>query len=101
MALQNCSECGNEVSSKAATCPKCGNPITNAAQIHATDKPVITTQATSKKFKGQQLLAAVLCCLGLIIQMVGGADTYWGAIVLLVGLVWFIVARVGAWWHHG
>lgn len=27
MALIKCSECSNEVSDKAATCPKCGNPI--------------------------------------------------------------------------
>lgn len=27
MALINCSECGKEVSDKAAACPHCGNPI--------------------------------------------------------------------------
>lgn len=27
MALIKCSECNNEVSDKAAFCPKCGNPI--------------------------------------------------------------------------
>lgn len=27
MALIKCSECGNEVSDKAASCPKCGNPV--------------------------------------------------------------------------
>lgn len=27
MALAPCKECGTEVSTKAATCPKCGNPI--------------------------------------------------------------------------
>lgn len=27
MALINCSECGKEVSDKAASCPNCGNPI--------------------------------------------------------------------------
>lgn len=29
MALINCSECGKEVSDKAASCPNCGNPINN------------------------------------------------------------------------
>lgn len=29
MALIKCSECGNEVSDKASSCPKCGNPIAN------------------------------------------------------------------------
>ncbi len=27
MALNNCKECGNEVSSKAKTCPNCGAPV--------------------------------------------------------------------------
>jgi uncharacterized paraquat-inducible protein A len=27
MAMQKCKECGNEVSSKAAACPKCGAPV--------------------------------------------------------------------------
>jgi len=27
MALKKCKECGNEVSSKAKTCPKCGAPV--------------------------------------------------------------------------
>ncbi len=27
MALMKCKECGNEVSNKAASCPKCGAPI--------------------------------------------------------------------------
>ena len=27
MAIINCKECGQEISSKAENCPKCGNPI--------------------------------------------------------------------------
>lgn len=27
MAIINCKECGQEISSKAEKCPKCGNPI--------------------------------------------------------------------------
>lgn len=34
MALINCDECGAEVSSKAAACPKCGNPLQPAARQH-------------------------------------------------------------------
>ncbi|SBV94863.1 conserved hypothetical protein [uncultured Dysgonomonas sp.] len=30
MALINCSECGKEVSDKAASCPNCGNPIVDS-----------------------------------------------------------------------
>lgn len=31
MALIKCSECGREVSDKAAACPACGNPISTAS----------------------------------------------------------------------
>lgn len=36
MALEKCSECGNEVSSTARSCPKCGRdfyPHTNALNV--------------------------------------------------------------------
>ncbi len=33
MALVNCVECGHEVSSRAATCPKCGFPVSQLAQL--------------------------------------------------------------------
>ena len=31
MAIINCKECGQEVSSNADKCPKCGNPINNTS----------------------------------------------------------------------
>lgn len=31
MAIINCKECGQEISSKAEKCPKCGNPIKGAS----------------------------------------------------------------------
>lgn len=33
MALINCSECGNKVSIKAATCPKCGCPVDISLEV--------------------------------------------------------------------
>ena len=101
MALVKCGECGSEVSDKATACPKCGNPIAAAADIAHTGAPITTTQATAKKFKGQQLLAAAACALGVIFLVAGGNSASWGGLLLLAGLVWFLLARVLAWWHHG
>ncbi len=72
MALIKCGECGSDVSSNAASCPKCGNPIASAAQVRATGTPITTTQTTAKKFKGQQLAAAGVCCFGVVLMVSGG-----------------------------
>ena len=104
MALIKCGECGNEVSSNAISCPKCGNPIAAVvAPVVAvkTAKPItVTTQATGKKFKGHQLGAAALCCLGVVLIVAGDSSAAWGALVMLAGLVWYFAARAGAWWNH-
>lgn len=103
MALIKCSECGNDVSSNAATCPRCGNPIAQASEAKAVGTQITTTQATAKKFKGQQLIATVLCIAG-VITIIGGeaAGTKTiGSLIFLLGIILFIVARVRSWWHHG
>ena len=48
MALIRCSECGTEISDRAATCPKCGAPVatTAAAQPAVTPTPRKTSPAT-------------------------------------------------------
>lgn len=104
MALIKCGECGNDVSSNASSCPKCGNPIAPAvapATAARTVEPItVTTQATAKKFKGHQLVAAGLCCLGVVLIVAGDSYFAWGALVMVAGLVWFFVARAVAWWNH-
>ena len=50
MALINCSECNQEVSDKAESCPKCGAPIATAQETKITGTQVKTIQETSKKF---------------------------------------------------
>jgi RNA polymerase subunit RPABC4/transcription elongation factor Spt4 len=40
MALINCSECGKQVSEKAASCPSCGNPITVTSVIQPSSSNV-------------------------------------------------------------
>jgi len=83
VALVRCVECGN------AACPKCGNPIASPPDIRATGASVTTTQVTAKKFKGQQLLAVGLGALGAILIVAGWSYAIWGALLLLVALVWY------------
>ena len=48
-----------------------------------------TTQVTAKKFKGQQLLAVGLGALGATFIVAGWSYAIWGALLLLVALVWY------------
>ena len=92
MPLIQCPECLAEISSLAPNCPKCGAPI--ASQV-------ITTQQTARKFKGHMLIGALLCCLGVILIVAPDEYTPGGALLFLIGLVWFLVARARAWWNNG
>ena len=83
MALVRCVECGN------VACPKCGNPIASPPDTQATGASVTPTQVTAKKFKGQQLLAVGLGALGAILIVAGWSYAIWGALLLLVALVWY------------
>ncbi len=65
MALIQCSECGKDVSDKAAACPGCGNPIQNASP-----KPV-TTPVLGKSTK-ELLLEKELGGLGAKADSIGG-----------------------------
>jgi hypothetical protein len=65
-------------------------------------------ERTSKVWKLQQLIAAGVVLLGIVL-MCGGVGAGkngaplagLGFIMLFGGMVWLVVARVGAWWCHG
>jgi len=104
MALINCSECGAEVSDKAASCPKCGAPITAAKEVEKVGVQVQTIQETSKKLKLQALISGLVFIIGMV-WLIGAPKTPGSfnpapVIVMLGGLVWFIVIRIKTWWHH-
>ncbi len=98
MSLIPCAECGRQVSDKAASCPQCGAPIAKRGP-----EPVVTTQLTAKKFKLQELIAVVAVISGTVIAIVAepGGGRFFGAGLLLAGVVLFISARIRAWWHSG
>jgi len=79
MALMKCSECGNDVSDKAPSCPKCGAPVvpgqSNAGVIQAQPVPAgetaaPTRPATTKKIRPLRLVL-LLVLLGLVLVLYG------------------------------
>jgi predicted amidophosphoribosyltransferase len=48
VALIECSECGREISDKAAACPGCGAPVEKATQATEPDDPNIVEAALGR-----------------------------------------------------
>lgn len=97
MAMIKCGECGNDVSSLAAACPRCGNPICTSKPDTA--NAIITTQSTSQKYKAHMIIACMVCCVGVILLI--GEFPLFGVSTCIIGLIWFFIARSQAWWHNG
>ncbi len=76
MTLVACKECRTEISDQAQSCPKCGAP--------AGSKP-------PRKWAHHQLVATLLTITGAI-MFAGGV--YGGSPLILVGIIWFVVARI-------
>lgn len=107
MALIPCDECGSQVSTRAATCPKCGAPVVPVvkAEQEAIGTPLLTTQLTSKALKKQQVFASLLVLVS-IVGALAGSSAYPAVAALCVlgllgGLIWLLVVRMRIWWHHG
>ena len=82
MALINCSECGKEVSDKAATCPNCGNPI-NQQPAAKSEEYLCCPRCNSKELHsqhkgfsgGKALVGGVLTGgIGLLAGTIGSKD---------------------------
>jgi hypothetical protein len=91
MALTTCNECQAQISDQAAACPKCGAP----------QRGTVTTQLTAKRYKGAQLVALLLMCVGVVGIVAGEAGYLWGSALMIVGLIGSQIARARAWWAHG
>jgi len=61
------------------------------------EKPTVI-EKTSKKLKGQQLIAVGITIIGFI--FIFSTPTF-GALAFFGGLIYFIIVRVVAWWEHG
>ncbi|MDR0726400.1 MAG: hypothetical protein LBF59_10405 [Prevotellaceae bacterium] len=62
MALINCSECGKNISDKAANCPHCGNPLNVKNEEYLCCPKCRSTKIHSqqKGYSGGKALAGVL-----------------------------------------
>lgn len=69
MAMIKCSECGKDVSDKAAVCPNCGNPI-GAASAPNSAVPANTAEKPKKKKKGCLIAVIVVIVVICIISAV-------------------------------
>lgn len=106
MALIKCEECGREVSEKASACPGCGAPVGGE------DRQPVVVEQTAKHWKGHILAGLGTAIVGLVIAVIAplvgtpprghmDAGMVLGVVMLLGGILWFIGAAIGAWWHHG
>jgi uncharacterized membrane protein YvbJ len=74
MALITCPDCGNQVSSRAASCPKCGAPVQSSeavksVEVKKVDMSFDDTVKTAGKWVGALvLIGAVVGVLWLIVS---------------------------------
>ncbi|MEW4982176.1 MAG: hypothetical protein AB1Y26_02940 [Cycloclasticus sp.] len=108
MALINCPDCNNQVSTSAVACPQCGAPIAEAKQSKAAGVELTTVQETSKKFKTHIIISAVMFWGGLISifskagnpNRVAEEGLNYPVLFVSLGLVWYVVTKLRVWWHH-
>ncbi len=85
MALISCSECGKEVSDKAASCPNCGNPIAQQPSLTPTQSEEYLCcpkcgsrelHSDKKGFSGGKALAGAVLTggIGLLAGTIGSKD---------------------------
>jgi len=105
--LVKCTECGQEVSDSARTCPHCGYLL--KAEAPLADK-------FSKRLRRQRVIATILLPSGALLALMAGtmADlTYpaWYGVIFQVlaiaglatavcGAVWHVVILFRLWWHR-
>ena len=99
MALIPCDDCKREISDATIACPHCGRPVGQ--------RPV-TTQQTAKRYKGLQLIGAIMVVSGITSVGVTISErsaeptgAMIGSLLFLFGFVIFLTGRLLAWWNHG
>lgn len=106
MALVACAECNNDVSTKAAACPRCGAPVeVQAAGAEGTGAAPKSKQEQSRHLRFHVLLASLIFwggCAGTLKFALTDrpndlALPFYG---VLFGAVWYVGAKVATWWHR-
>lgn len=89
MALISCTECGKEVSDKAASCPSCGAPISDASAVSLNPQSHAKVTRTGAKWEG---IGFILIIVGMIMAAMASQGGF-GGLLIAVGFVVFIIGR--------
>src|SRR3990167_990423 len=102
MTLIKCSECGREISARAASCPGCGNPI-NSQNPQEILK--VEPQLVDKGWKKFKIISWLIIIFGFIFGfflMSSSGDSrrfLFGLFISFVGFISLLVGEVGAWYE--
>jgi hypothetical protein len=102
MALIACSECGRAVSDKAAVCIGCGAPLSTSSPIDLVPRRSNAPPPTREQIKRRALLSLSILALGVIWAGIlehrpsGLLASFMAALLIIIGLCWFMVVLVHA-----
>ncbi|MDO8469468.1 MAG: hypothetical protein Q7S84_00415 [bacterium] len=105
MALIKCTECKQDISDKALSCPHCGNP-TNGALAPSVEiatnpnQPIqVEPVLTSKGWKQVKIIAWTITISGFIIPaFIPGQPRELGWAIVTFGVILLIIGKIGAWY---
>jgi high-affinity Fe2+/Pb2+ permease len=68
-----------------------------------TEEQVTTVEATAKRWKLGMLVGLAMSfgsCAGIAVAPTGSSASGGMALLWFTGLIMFVAAKIGAWWHH-
>ena len=102
MALIACSECGRAVSDKAPACIGCGAPLPTSSSIDLVPRHSNASPPTREQIKRRALLSLTMLVLGVTLAVFldhrsdSRAASFVAALLIIVGLCWFMVVLIHA-----
>lgn len=90
MALIACSECGKEISDKAASCPTCGAPTALHSSVSLSPQSHARVTRTGAAWEG---IGFLLIVAGMITAMGSGPDNHVGGAMVTAGIIVFLIGR--------
>jgi hypothetical protein len=102
MALIACSECGRAVSNKAPACIGCGAPLPTASPINVVPTLTNISPPTRQQIKRRAILSLSVLVLGILFagflehRPRNQFASFLAALIIIIGLSWFVVTLVHA-----